>query len=77
MVLAVTENLVFPVMPFWTIMLLSAWSGWAALAYLTGIGAAVLLILRRAIAGKIVFPPPLQFRRCPLLARLNNSLAPH
>jgi hypothetical protein len=71
-VLAATEYFVFPVIPFWMIMLLGAWSGWAALAYITGFIAAGVVIVRRVITGEAVIRTPLQFSRCPLVGALRK-----
>jgi hypothetical protein len=71
-VLAATENLVFPVLPFWTLALLGAWSAWAAVAYVAALTAAVGLVVRRLITGRVAPRAPLQFSRCPLIATLRR-----
>lgn len=56
-ILAVTQNLIFPMMPIWTLMLLGGWSGWAVLAYIALGIAALVLIVRRVFTGRIVVHP--------------------
>ncbi len=46
-----SENVLFPVMPFWTVMLLGGLSGWAVFLYLTAMIIALVLLVRRAILG--------------------------
>jgi len=46
-VLLVTENLVFPMMPIWTPMLLAGRSGWLAFLYVLSMVIALGLIVRR------------------------------
>jgi hypothetical protein len=75
-VLAVTENVVFAAMPFWTLMLLGGWSAWAALAYIVAFVAAIVLIVRRVITGQAVFSFSLQFSRCPLFAAMKSHPGP-
>jgi hypothetical protein len=53
-VLLVTENLVFPMMPIWTPMLLAGRSGWMAFLYVLSMVIALGLIARRMIAGEEV-----------------------
>jgi hypothetical protein len=71
-VLAVTENVVFVAMPFWTLMLLEAWPAWAVLAYIAAFFLAIALIVRRAITGKVVLNFPLQPSRCPSFAIMKS-----
>ena len=73
-VLALTENLVFPGMPFWTVMLLGAWSAWAVVAYIAGFVAALVLIARRAITGDVVLAAPLRLGRCPLFSAAKGTM---
>ena len=56
-ILAVAQNLLFPMMPIWTLMLLGGWSGWAVLAYIALGITALVLIVRRICTGRIVVHP--------------------
>lgn len=46
-----SENMLFPIMPFWTVMLLGGLSGWAVFLYVTAMLIALVLLVRRAIRG--------------------------
>jgi hypothetical protein len=71
-VLAVTENVLLPVMPFWTVMVLGHWSAWAAVAYAGALIAALALIVQRLTTGRVMPPTPFQFSRCPLVGALRK-----
>ena len=73
-VVVVTEFPVILVMPFWVLMLLGGWSGWAVAAYLAAVLVALVLIVRRALTGRVVIETPAQFGRCPLIGALNSRL---
>ena len=50
--LFLSESILFPVMPFWTVMLLGGLSGWAALFYVAATVLSLVLLARRAVKGE-------------------------